>query len=487
MFSPCENLYIFEPMLPIDALGISARKYSSELAQEFGAPENMVACTLIAMFAASQVGANCFVSKNFQIGMSMNMGIGAHSGASKSPCESRQRKVLEELIDKHILLSSEDKRLVLAKREILEEKRKKIKKKSSKAIDEKKSEEYAKILADIDNSLEQLIIPVSPMMGNMSIPSFVEELSIRNGRGIRSDSEGGILAQLDTVNSTKLTPFLDVWSNDSVEDITKKRQVRIIKTYLVNFTMWQIEPLCKILRNNDYIDNGYVARWLIHIEYNWQPRKGCGCVSDQSEDWYKSQLERALLFNMQNMVGKTEVCNYCLANDARIVLSQFKECVILAQAKDQIYADYQDIAMKLDVQAVRIAMALAAMEVSNDISGSNLMIDDNIMRKACCLALYFANVSVNMIANGVYDALKKEALPIIKYIDAIQHGNMFNQLVTTNELSDATGYSKSKCRRLLYWMALNRWICPAKQNVLLSFGKSEEQEGWIPQTFFKNL
>jgi hypothetical protein len=96
--------------------------------------------------------------------------------------------------------------------------------------------------------------------------------------------------------------------------------------------------------------------------------------------------------------------------------------------------------MKLDVQAVRIAMALAAMEVSNDISGRNLMIDDNIMRKACCLALYFANVSVNMIENGEYDALKKEALPIIKYIAAVQHGNMFNQLVTINELSDASGY-----------------------------------------------
>lgn len=487
MCDPYSTLYCFEPLDPINALGDSARKYSLELAQELGAPVNMVACTLIPIFAAAQVGASCFVSKNFQVGMSMYFAVGAPSGASKSPCEARQRKVLEELIVKHILLSPEEKRYILAKREIYKQQRKKIKKESSSAIDEIESSEYARELADIDAKLEKMTIPVSPMMGNMSIPSFVEELSIRNGCGIRIDSEGGILAQLNTVSSTKLTSILDVWSNGPVDDITMKKQVIVQKPFFVTLTMWQTEPLCQFISNKTYIGIGLVARWLIYIENDWRPQVGRGCVSTQSEEWYKSQLERALLRTKQNIYGKSGGDNFALSEDARIVLSQFKYYLIQSQAKGQIYANYQDIAQKLDVQAVRIAMALSAMEYCGDNNVATLIIGPDIMRRACCLALYFANTSIVWIENGRLEAVKKEALPIIEGIISYQENNYVEEFITTESLSKVYGYTKSKIRRLMYWMVKNGWVHPEIRIITSSLGNSEEQEGWIPRILFKNL
>jgi hypothetical protein len=482
-----DKFYFFEPLFPVDALGDSARRHSIELADELGAPVNMAACNLIAMFAGVQVGASCFVSKNFQVGMSMFLAVGAPSGASKSPCEARHRKVLEELIEKHLILSPEDKRLILAKREMLEEKRKKIKKKSSSAADEAESNEYARMIADIDEKLETLTIPISPMMGNMTIYSFVGELGIRNGCGIRSDSEGGILAELHTVPFMKLTPFLNVWSNLPVENITSKIEIIVPRPFFVNFTMWQIEPMCQFIRSQIYRDIGFVARWLFHIENNWQPRVGRGCVSSQSEAWYKSQLERTLLRNMQNMDSKSEVDSYCLSEDASNVLYQFKEYLVRMQSKDQIYDDYQDIAMKLDVQAVRIAMALCAMEYCECNSINTLEIGGDMMLRACCMALYFANASVSWIEYGPWDAARKEALPLIKQIALFQKNHPGALYLTTNEISDFFGYSKVKCRRMLYWMVSNRWMRPEKVVVNSLLGNPEQEERWFFRTSFSNL
>jgi len=477
----------FSSLSPLATINNSARNYAIELSQELGTSADMVACGLVALFAATQVGACCSLSTNRSVGLSLYLAIGAPSGASKSTIERRLRKVLEELIAKHIVLTPDKENHILVKRSILEGKKKKIIKKAYSIEDEEMQNEYAKSIVKIDENLKMLTIPVSPLMGNMSIPSFIEELSLRNGHGIRIDSEGGILTELDTVLPTKLTPFLNVWSNDPVEDISKKKQVRIPNPFFVTMTMWQTEPLCKFIRNNAYREIGFVARWLICIENDWTQKVGIGSVSSRSEEWYKNQLERSLCRNIKNFSSGNNVDDFRLSEDACFVVKKFKEFLVIEQGKGKIFANYQDIAIKLDIHAVRIAMVLCAMDLCDDKSEDVINISSVTMYNACRLAMYFATQLVSNISRFALEELKKESLPLIQYFSEIQSRLIVDNGLCTDEICSSLGYTKAKFRRLIRWMSSNNWV--VRQDIIMPcLGRPGiMKEAWRLLVNFKDL
>lgn len=285
----------FRPISPYDALCVPAQKFVWELANELGTSIQLVACILLSMFAAAQVGVPCEVSENYIVRLSSYLACGAPPSTGKSPAIKRMMLALHALITKHILISKDEAEKRKGLVSGLEKRIKIFEKKISKSNSEEKQDEYANEISKLRRRINCLHIPISPIMGKMTIQSFVRELSYRGGRGFQIDPEGGVLGSLKNVAATEATPILQAWSNEPISEVTKRGPVYIDVSSFVFLCLWQSEPLCEMIRDPKYRNIGFPARILIHVERDLQPRAGSGSVSVESEEWYAKQLELAFL------------------------------------------------------------------------------------------------------------------------------------------------------------------------------------------------
>jgi hypothetical protein len=469
---------------PYEALCNNAQAYANELALELGSSKEMVACTLLTMFAAGQISSECVVSINYHIKMSFFMAVGAEPSSGKTPIIKRMRRVLEELISKHIALDPDVVAERKARKDLLESKIKGIKSARKKNSNAAIRLEDIHELAELQKELEGIDVPLPPLMGKVSLQSFVKELSLRNGLGILIDDEGAILSSLHRVTPEDTTPILDVWSNTSVEDITKHEQFRVSNPSVVMLGMWQSGPLLKFFRNQTYRDNGLTARFLPYIEPTREPRIAYGELSAETEAWYTKQLEGTVVRLKECLQLTGASPQFRLSPEAHSVLRRFKEYLSLLQGQNMQFACYRGVAGKLDVQAVRLAMALYSMEAA---SFCNMEIGSEIMWRACCLALFFGVQSVNIVNAAENEEMRKKAHPLIKTIMGLQLINLPGWGYTISELCRPHGLSKKKCESLLFWMMSQRWIFPQAAHRQLPTGEIKPLEIWVPAVNFAEL
>lgn len=474
----------FISISPCQALGPWAKTYALELAQELGSSEEMVACTLLAMFAAGQIGAECLVSANYRVGMSLFMAIGAEPSSGKTPIIKRMQRVLDGLIAEHIALDPDEAATRRARRDILESTIKGIKAARKRNPNTAIRLEDIQELADLQKELAKIVIPLSPLMGKMSPQSFVKELSLRNGVGILIDDEGALLSSLHRVRPEDTTPILDVWSNTSVEDITKHEQFHANNPSVVMLGMWQSGPLLKFFRDQTYRDNGLTARFLPYIEPVREPRIGFGEVSAETEAWYAKQLKGTVVRLKECLQLTGTPPQFHLSRDAYSVLMRFKENLSWLQRRNMTFASHQGMAAKLDVQAVRLAMALHAMEA---IDFGNIEIDPGTMHRACCLAMFFGMQSVNIVIAASYEEMRKKAEPLMLTMAGFQQINPPGVGFTVADLCRPCDLTKKKCESMLFWMMSQGWIFPSSVPRQLPTGEIEQLPIWVPRVNFSDL
>ena len=474
---PCTST-AFMTVSPYEALCNNAQAYANELALELGSSKEMVACTLLTMFAAGQIGSECIVSSNYRIGMSLFMAVGAEPSSGKTPIIKRMRCVLEELISKHITLAPDVVAERRARKDLLYSKIKGIKSARKKSSSTPIRVEDVHELAELQKELEGITVPLPPLMGKMSLQSFVKELSLRNGLGILIDDEGAALSSIHRVAPEDTTPLLDVWSNTSVEDITKHEQFHVSNPSVVMLGMWQSGPLMKFFRNQAFRENGLTARFLPYINPSDEPKPCLGQLSGVAERWYSKQLEGTVvrLKECLRLTGASP--QFRLSPEAQSVLSRFREHLRLLQGQNMGFASYRGVAGKLDVQAVRLAMALYSMEAAA--SFCNMEIGPEIMGRACCLALFFGVQFVNIVNAAEDEEMRNIARPLIKTIMGLQLINQPSSGYTVSDLCRPNGLSKKKCESILFWMRAKGWVFIRPMLRLLPSGETVPVETWVP-------
>jgi hypothetical protein len=478
---PCPE---FVQVSPFQALEGESKKYSLYAAQELGSSPDTMGCLLISTFAAALNGARCLVSKNYSVPSNLYMAVAAPPSSGKTPAKKRVVQNLIDLIKQDVLLSPDEERIRKAKLSIVEKSIKKTVNKSYDALDKKSIDIHAAKLAELIKTQEDLKEIISPMMGDMSIPSFVKELYIRKGRGICIDDEGAFLSKLETVSPDSLTPLLSAWSCAPIEDITKKNQFRVEEPYVVMCALWQVEPMQRLYSNPQYQGNGLLARILLHSEADWRPVNGYGCVPDASEQWYSNRLRR-IFENIGKFKSKADDPHlFRLSDGAYQVFNRFKAHVNSLQGVGMMFHDFQDIAGKLDQQAVKLSMPLYVM--SSD-SFENSIIDETTMLRGCRLALYFAYSAINFLGYGYRKKFIKEAKPAIASIVQNQLQFGLSAFINVEDIRRINGYSKSKFEKLLFWMVNQNWLCRQTLMRDLPSGGKENFEAWYPVIDFRMI
>lgn len=474
----------FIQVSPFHALEGESKIYSQYAAQELGSSPDTIGCLLISTFAAALNGARCLVSKNYFVPSSLYMAVAAPPSFGKTPARNRVTHNLIDLVKQNVLLSPDEERIRKAKFNIVEKSIKKIVNKSCDDLDKQSVDIHAIKLANLIKEQEDLKEIKSPMMGDMSIASFVKELYIRNGKGVCIDDEGAFLSKLETVSSDSLKPLLSAWSCMPIEDITKKNQFRVEEPYVVMCALWQVEPMQRVYSNPQYQGNGLLARILLHSEADWRPVNGYGCVPDASEQWYSDHLGKVFK-NIGKFKSKADDPHlFRLSDEAYQVLTRFKAHVNLMQGVGMMFHNYQDIAGKLDQQAVRLSMPLHVMSSS---SFENRIIDEFTMLRGCRLALYFAFSAINFLGYGYRKKFINEAKPAIASIVQNQFQFGLSAFINVEDIRRLNGYSKSKFEKLLFWMANQNWLCRQTLVRDLPSGEKENFEAWYPVIDFRMI
>lgn len=475
----------YSPVSPCRSLGQKAECYVRELARELGVSEDLVACGLISVFAGAQVGVSCLVAKNYEVGLSLYLVAGAPPSAGKTPIIERLMGPFYELIRTHVLLSPDEESHRKARIDVLNEGIKKAKKDAARALAQSEREEYVERISTLEKEMRSIELPLSPVMGQMSIASFVKELAARGGNGVWVDAEGGMLSMLQTVAAPQLTSLLRTWSNESIEDITKKAAFRVEKPSLVSLSMWQIKPLYGVFRNKAYRDNGFIARLLPFVQRGQRPRVNSGvAVSPKSERWYTNRLGTLLqrVASCKKYTGNTPL--YRLSPEASSILRWFKDELARSQDPEGFFDKFQDIAGKLDVQAIRLAMVLHSMDGE---ALGDMEIGGETMRRACNLALYFGRESKDIIADADWENTRQGALPLMELVAELQRRSPYSRPdFTVEELCEQSGLSKSKCLQYLHWFCSNRWMVGERMFSDHS-GKGKAVIIWKPTKEFSSL
>jgi hypothetical protein len=163
----------------------------------------------------------------------------------------------------------------------------------------------------------------------------------------------------------------------------------------------------------------------------------------------------------------------------------------MLQERDAPFEHYRDIAGKLDMQAIRLAMVLHVLEygVSGNDSKKSIEIAEDTMRCACSLALFFGNQSVRIIGDAHEEKLWQAALPLTTFIASVQDDTPRLSSFTVEELCEPTGFSQSKCKRILHWFCEKGWMDRRSMKSRRSENglSTKPQVLWEPRCHFSDL
>lgn len=470
----------------------TAQDYVDELADELGVSRNLVAFSLLGITAAAQVGETCEVASEFTVGQSLYFVGGAPPSSGKTPILERLKGPYEAAIQKHLLLTPEETTRLTTRANILRESIKRVTRQASKVKTREERMELEEKLSELTKELEQCKVPVSLLMGKSTIQAIPKELFVRGESAAQLSAEGGLFTALETVSPSQLTPLLSAWSNELIEDITKKERIVVKKPSLVTVSLWQPGPLLKVFQRQEYRDNGLIARCLPFVEADsFKERYLRRPMSEKSKRWYLSLQDSLLQRRASCLKLANALPQYHLASQARDVWKRFKDHTRMLQERDAPFEHYRDIAGKLDMQAIRLAMVLHVLEygVSGNDSKKSIEIAEDTMLYACNLALFFGYESVRIINDAHEEKLWQAALPLTTFIASVQDDTPRLSSFTVEELCEPTGFSQSKCKRILHWFCEKGWMDRRSMKSRRSENglSTKPQVLWEPRCHFSDL
>lgn len=478
MYSPFSNNIPnrFSPCSPSQALPATIAKYVGAVANEIGVDQDMVAITTLAAANSLLLGATCEVTHGFEVGSSIYFAVGAPPSSGKTPCVEKMLRVYNSLIRKYFLPSDAERQKLLSMQKVLRAREKQLLKTAARAEGEAQQLALVNELADVQSRYAEIKIRQSPLIGQVSLNSLTKELANRNGLAFNFDAEGGIFARANSVVKELLSPILKAWSSEELSDVTKKASYRAEKPSLTIAALWQDKPLKAFLRDSRYYDIGLVARVLpytVKHPISFQ----IGNVSQECEQQFVNVLERILQSSLAFVQSSANESRFLLSTDARECLKLFKEHSAFLRAPEGLLAEYPEIAGKMDVQAVKLAMILHALDGASDLGAE---IPVGTMEKACRLVSFFVGELSTILRSTQENKLIEEGAPLIKAL--IEVGESLGQEagITIASLKRALGFSKTKCDRLMFWLLYRNAVLYNRQLVTGIDGKSVLNEFWYP-------
>lgn len=146
---------------------------------------------------------------------------------------------------------------------------------------------------------------------------------------------------------------------------------------------------------------------------------------------------------------------YRLSDDAQNVRDSFKKFIISELNGGRYLSKYGDILGKIDVHAVHLAMILHPMEC---VDAKKCEIDGELMHRACCLSMYFADQQISILNDSSSDKMLKLAMPLIEELAQWQEVRGGDEWLPTEEVRKSLGFTKSKFDMIMIWFERNGWI-----------------------------
>ncbi|WP_027362077.1 DUF3987 domain-containing protein [Halodesulfovibrio aestuarii] len=471
----------FAPRQPGHALPQDVASFAYGLATEIGVDANMVALAVIGVSNTLLLGATCDVTTSFRVGSSLYLGIGAPPSAGKTPCVERVRGHCLDIMKKHLLLSEDELQRRVSKRRVLGERSKFVLKKAAKESDAFQHDLLVDEHASLERRIAQIKIPQLPFMGQVSPYALIKELGVRGGVGANIDAEGGLFSTFNSVAIEQLQPILKAWSSEGLTNITKSESYLVEYPTLTLVAFWQDKPLKKFLQDPKYYDVGLVARILPYIAQQATFTRS-GEVSPEVEKNFVYVLERIIVCSL-NALKQTDGLTFLLSNDAKDCLKRFRAHADFLMSPGQCLCEYPEIAKKMDVQAVKLAMALHALEAfpyqGNEITG-------DMLQKACELVVFFVDQQRSILGSAQESLLIKDGLPLIDLLIKWGQVNQPGAEFTIDQLRRPIGFSKTKCDKILFGLAQRQAVYKNERFVSYPDGKSVMTEFWRPNVFVLN-
>lgn len=455
----------FHSIQPTQAFSDVAADYVYGVANEIGVDANVVAITTLAAVNSLLLDAECSISSSFTVGNSLFVLVGAPPSSGKTPCTERAKRLVNSLFDKHLLLSEEEELRRRSAIKVEEARQKTLLKKAAKEHDEIRREKLTREHVASVQALEALQIPVSPLMGQMSLYSCVKELERRCGVGANIDAEGGLFAEANSVAKELLKPLLKAWSSEELSETTKKASCCVKKPVLTVAALWQDKPVLQYLRNPKYYDVGLVARILPYISPKIKFSR-LGRMDKSVELRFEELAERILIAAMSAREKGEGLC-FFLSVQAADCFSKFQLLADSLITQGQLLHEYPEIAGKIDVQAVKLAMILHALELTVE-SGNE--ISEGTMYKACQLALFFAEQHARILGSTSDRRMVDEGRKLIETLISWASGPNWGRGFRVDDLKRPTGFSKGKCEKILFWLQ-------ARQAASVSYAPMQQENG----------
>ncbi|SIO30883.1 DUF3987 domain-containing protein [Halodesulfovibrio marinisediminis] len=466
---------VFSPCSPATSLPKIPSDYVYGLASELGVSADLVAVPVLAATATLLMGGTCEVSPSFVVGSSLYFAAGAPPSSGKTPCLERVMALATQSLKKNYLLSPEEVQERISIREVESARLKALERAAAKEEDVNARALLAREHSELQGRINRIVIPQSPLMAQFTPYSIVKELVARDGIGSNINAEGGVLAELYSVSPEKIRPLLSAWSSEEISDVTKKHAFFHPNPTFIMGILWQDQPLIKLLRVPKYRENGLVARILPLIITDAKFSR-YGFVSSDSERELGSLFSRILCASVAAK-SSGESLKFTLSDAAADCFSLFRVCVDKLIEPGNLFEGFKDVAGKLDLQAIKLAMVLHALR-SPLASGS--LIERDTMHGACNLALYFAEQMIKVLGTAEENAVVEECKPLIKLL--IQWGmtNPLGTVFNVGQLKRPIGFSKAKCDRLLFWLAQRKAVNRSEAWLNKPDGKAVLMEWWEP-------
>ncbi len=466
MFSSCS---------PATSLPKVTSDYVYGLANELGVSADLVAVPLFAVTATLLMGATCEVSPSHVVGSSVYFVAGAPPSSGKTPCVERLMALITPLLNEQYLIPPEEVQRRTSLREVESARLKALERLAAKEEDDSVRMSLALEHSKLQNRINQIVIPLSPILAQTTPHSMVKEVVARGGIGANINAEGGVVAEFKSVAPENIRPFLSAWSSEEISDVTKKHAYFHPNPTFIMGVLWQDQPLIKLLRTSKYRENGLVARILPLIVSDAKfPR--AGFVSLESERQLVALFSRILCASVAAK-SSGEKLNFILSDDAAACFSRFRSCVDMLIEPGNLLYSFNDVAGKLDSQAIKLAMVLHALR-SSPVSGN--VIERETIHDACNLALFFAEQMTRVLGTAEENAMIEESKPLIKLL--IQWGmtNPLGAVYNVDQLKRPIGFSKAKCDRLLFWLAQRKAVNRSEAWLNKPDGKAVLKEWWEP-------
>lgn len=464
----------FSSISPASALSNVSSDYAYGVANELGVDVNMIALGVFGAVNTLLLSAKCEVSLSHKVGNSLYLLVGAPPSSGKSPCVERVLMPVKKLLAKHLLLSNHERQLIECRAKIVNERQKYLLKQAARATDAAQRRDIGNELAELEREAETLKVPNSPLMGSMSLYSVTKELALRGGVGAIIDAEGGLFAEMYSVAKEQTRPVLKSWSSEALSETTKSRHLFVENPVLTQVAYWQTAPMLAFLRNPKYYDTGMVAR-ILPYRASSKSFNRTGEARQESQQNFEALLERILLASLHSR-NTSDMQKFRLSDDAYTCYRKYKDYTDQLASPGGLLCDYPEVAGKLDVQAIKLAMVLHAMEASPKVSEE---IYGKTMLTACQLSLFFAEQHAEILGTAYDRKMIEEGQELIELLIQWGKGN-YSAAFPIEQLKRPVGYSKGRCDRVLYWLQLKQAVTCQLLSIPQQDGKLKQVEHWHP-------